>query len=57
MTQEQKNYLNNLRDDFNSTINAIRSDFVDERALSDSGYMSDSFTEYADQVNETIKED
>lgn len=50
MTQEQKNNLQNLRDDYLTALNSISSDFVDDRALSDSSYISDSFTEYADSA-------
>ena len=50
MTQEQKNNLKNLRDDYLCAMNAISSDFTDDHALSDSSYISDSITEYADSA-------
>lgn len=48
MTQEQKNNLQELRDSYLSKINDLSIDFVNDHALSDDSYISDSFTEYAD---------
>ena len=50
MTQEQKTRLEDLRSCLYIKLNSISSDFVDDRALSDSAYISDSFTEYADSA-------
>lgn len=50
MTEKEKNYLYELRDNYLTALNAISIDFVGERALSDSDYISDSFTEYADSA-------
>lgn len=48
MTIQEKEILNELRDSYISTINSISSDFINDRALLDSDYISDSFSEYAD---------
>ena len=50
MTQEQKNALQNLRDDYLTALNDLSIDFVRDRALSDGDYISDSFSEYADSA-------
>ena len=48
MTEQQKQILEQMRAESYALLNDISKDFVDDRALSDSDYISDSFTEYAD---------
>ena len=50
MTEQQKTILQNQRAETYALLNDISKDFADERALSDSDYISDSFTEYADSA-------
>ena len=50
MTQEQKTILEQMRVEAYALLNDISKDFVNDRALSDSDYVSDSFTEYADSA-------
>ena len=50
MTEQQKTILQNQRVETYALLNDISKDFADERALSDSDYISDSFTEYADSA-------
>ncbi len=50
MTEQQKTILQNARAETYALLNSISSDFVDERALSHSNCISDSFTEYADSA-------
>ena len=50
MTQEQKDNLKRIRDDYYSKMGAFAQDYADERALSESCYISDDFTEYADSA-------
>ena len=66
MTEQQKQILEQMRAESYALLNDISKDFVDDRALSDSDYISDSFAEYADsaisiyyadQVNEKLKEE
>lgn len=48
MTQEQKTILENLRSSYYENMNSLSQDFANDRALSDSAYISDAITEYAD---------
>ena len=50
MTEQQKQILEQMRAESYALLNDISKDFVDDRALSDSDYISDSFTEYADSA-------
>lgn len=50
MTEQQKTILQDQRAETYALLNDISKDFADERALSDSDYISDSFTEYADSA-------
>lgn len=50
MTEQQKTILQDQRAETYALLSDISKDFADERALSDSDYISDSFTEYADSA-------
>ena len=48
MTEQEKTILQTMRQESYALLSDISKDFVDDSALSDSDYISDSFTEYAD---------
>lgn len=48
MTQEQKTLLEGMRAGAYDYMNSLSQDFVNDHALSDSCYISDAITEYAD---------
>lgn len=50
MTEQEKQILEQMRAESYALLNDISKDFTDDRALSDSDYISDSFTEYADSA-------